>query len=92
MAQLPHNSLLTLGNDKGGTQCKPHFGESFLPLYLKGQFSPKSKIDIFPVTCSAVYQSTYFWCESPSFGDISRRDFCLLANVMGLNGALNVVK
>ena len=25
------------------------------------------------------------------FGDISRRDFCLLSNIMGLNGALNVV-
>ena len=26
-----------------------------------------------------------------SFGDIGRRDFCLLSNIMALNGALNVV-
>ena len=26
----------------------------------------------------------------PNFGDIGRRDFCLLFNIMGLNGALNV--
>ena len=25
-----------------------------------------------------------------SFGDVGRRDFCLLSNIMGLNGALNV--
>ena len=27
----------------------------------------------------------------PSLGDIGRRDFCLLSDIMGLNGALNVV-
>ena len=26
-----------------------------------------------------------------SVGDIVQRDFCLLSNIMGLNGALNVV-
>ena len=26
-----------------------------------------------------------------SSGDIDHRDFCLLSNIMGLNGALNVV-
>ena len=41
--------------------------------------------------CSAIYQSRSFWCELPSFGGISCRDFCLLSNIMGLNGALNVV-
>ena len=29
-----------------------------------------------------------FWCQLPSFGD---RDFCLLSNIVGLSGALNVV-
>ena len=37
---------------------------------LKGQFTPKSKIQIFPLTCSAIYQSRLFSCELPSFGDI----------------------
>ena len=32
-------------------------------VYLKGQFTPKSKIHIFPLTCSAIYQSRLFWCE-----------------------------
>ena len=35
---------------------------------LKGQFMLKSKIHIFPFTCSAIYQSRLFWCELPSFG------------------------
>ena len=51
---------------------------------LKGQFTPKSKIHI---TFSAVYQSKLFWCELSNFGDISSRDFCLLSNIMELNGA-----
>ena len=29
--------------------------------------------------------------QLPSSGDISRRDFCLFSNIMGVNGALNVV-
>ena len=53
---------------------------------IKGQFTLKLKIHIFPLTCSAIYQSKLFWCELSSFGDISRRDFCLLSNIMGLNG------
>ena len=52
-------------------------------LYLKGQFTPKSKIHIFPLTCTAIYQSRLLWCELPSFGD-----FYLLSNIMGINGAL----
>ena len=39
---------------------------------------------------SAIYQSRLLWCVLSSFGDIGRRDFCLLSNIMGLNGALNV--
>ena len=42
---------------------------------------------MFPLTCSATYQSRLFWCELSSFGDIGRRDFCLLSNIMGVNGA-----
>ena len=57
----------------------------------KGQFSPKSKIHIFPLTCSAVYQSRLFWCELPSVGDIGRRDVCLLSNIMELDGTRLVV-
>ena len=58
------------------------------PISLKGQFTPKSKIHIFPLFCRAIYQSRLLWCELSSFGDIGRRDFCLLSNIMGLNGAL----
>ena len=47
------------------------------PQVLKGQL-------LYPLTCSAT-------CELSSFGDIDRRDFYLLSNIMGLNGALNVV-
>ena len=46
---------------------------------------------VFYLTCSAISQSRLFWCELPSFGEISCRDFCLLSDIMGLNGALNVV-
>ena len=58
--------------------------------FLKGRFTPKSKIHIFPLTCSAIYKSREFWCELPSFGDFGRRDFCLFSNIMGLNGALSL--
>ena len=54
---------------------------------LKGQFTPKSKTQISPLTCRAIYQSRQFWCELSSFGDIGRRDFCLLSNIMGINCA-----
>ena len=53
-------------------------------LILKGQGH------IFPLTCSAIYESI-FVCDLPSFGNTSCRDFCLLYNIMGLYGALNVV-
>ena len=52
----------------------------FFKSCLKGQFTPKSKIHIFPLTFGAIYQSRLFWCELPSFGDTGRRDFCLLSN------------
>ena len=55
---------------------------------LKEQFTPQLKVHIFPHTFGAFYQSKLFWCELPSSG---RRDFCLLLNIMGVNGALNVV-
>ena len=60
-------------------------------MNLMGQFTSKSKVHSFPLTCRAIYQSRQFWCELPSFGDISHRDLCFLSNIMGLNGALNVV-
>ena len=62
-----------------------------LIIMFKGPVHPKSKIHVFPLTCSAIYQSRMFWCELPSFEDIVCRDFCLLSNIMGLNGARNVV-
>ena len=58
---------------------------------VKGQFNLKSKIQIFPLTSWASYQSRQFRCELSSLGDISRRYFCLLSNILKLNGALNVV-
>ena len=54
---------------------------------LKGQFTPKSKMHIFPLTYRAIYQTKLFWCELPSFGDVG----CLFSNIMKLNGALNVM-
>lgn len=55
-----------MGNRK--QQCK----ESSLTIIyrydghtLKGQFSPKSNIHIYPLTCRAVYQSRLFKCELP---------------------------
>lgn len=49
---------------------------------LEGQFAPKSKIDVFSLTCSAIYQSALFWSELPSFGDIICRDVCLISEIM----------
>ena len=51
---------------------------------LKGTVHPKIKNTHCP-SFRAIYQSTLFWCELPTFGDID----CLLSNIMGLNGALN---
>ena len=48
---------------------------------LKGQFTPKSKL---PVVLFVHLDS---FDELSSFGDIGRRNFCLLSNIMGLNGA-----
>lgn len=39
-------------------------------LFLKGQFTHKSKIRKSPLTCSAACVSTYFWHAWPSFGAI----------------------
>lgn len=58
---------------------------------LKGQFTPKWKIHILPVTCSAIYQSRLFWCELPNVRDISCRDVCLLWNIVELDGTQLVV-
>ncbi|MDG2590005.1 hypothetical protein P7M45_23995, partial [Vibrio parahaemolyticus] len=53
---------------------------------LKGKFTPKSKIHISPLTCSAIYQSRLIWCELPSVGDIGHRDVCLFSIKMELDG------
>ena len=53
--------------------------------YLKGQFTIKSKIHIFPLSCSAGYLSRLLWCDFQSFRDIVCRDVCLLWNVMELD-------
>ena len=58
---------------------------------LKGTVHPKIKNTLFFLTCSAVYQSKLFRYELSSFGDIDCREFCLLSNIMEINGALNVV-
>ena len=58
---------------------------------LKRQFIPKSKIHMFPLICSAIYQSRYIWCEFPSFIDIGPRDLYPFSNTIGVNSALNVV-
>ena len=50
------------------------------------KFPPKGKIRISPLTCSALYQSRFVGVSCLSFGDIGHRDFCLLSNIMGLNG------
>ena len=61
--------------------CPNNSRDVFPPqLGLKEQFSP--------LTCSAVYQIVL---ELPSFGDIGHRDFGLVSNITGLNGALFVV-
>ena len=45
---------------------------------LKGQFTPKLNIDIFPLTCSVIYQSRLLWCELPSFGAVDISAFSLI--------------
>lgn len=46
----------------------------------KVHFTPKSRISIFLLTCSANYPSRLFKSELPSYGDISRWDVCLEYN------------
>ena len=69
-------------------QFWPHSVIKLVLWHLKGTVHPKIR-NTFP--CSAIYQSELFWCELPGFGDIGYRGFCLLSNIKGLNGALNVV-
>ena len=38
---------------------------------LKGQFTPKSKIPIFPVTVRVSYPSRLFWCDFQSYRPLS---------------------
>ena len=59
-------------------------------LLLKGQFTPKAKHPflLLPVV---LFISLDSFGELSSFGDFGRRDFCIFPNIMGHNGALNVV-
>ena len=52
---------------------------------------PKIQNTFFFLFCCRIYQSRLFWCELYSFGDISRRDFCLRSNIIGLNSALCIL-
>lgn len=54
---------------------------------LKGKFTPKSEVHIFPLTCRAIYQSRLLWCELQSVGDNGRKDVRLLSNIMELEGS-----
>ena len=53
-------------------------------LHLKGQFSQNLKYILFLLPVVLFINLDYF-------GDIGRRDFCLLSNFMGVNGALIVM-
>ena len=55
-----------------------------MKCYFKGTVHPKFISFLLPVVL-------FISLDSFGFGDIGRRDFCLLSNIMGLNGALNVV-
>ena len=46
--------------------------------------------DIFCLLSVVLYISLDSFAELSSFGDIGRLDLCLLSNIMGPNGALNV--
>ena len=59
--------------------------------WFKGTAHHKIKKYLFSLTFNGIYQSKLFCCALPSFGDVSCRDFRLLSNIMGLNGARNVV-
>jgi len=56
---------------------------------LKGPYTPKNLIKntYFPLRCRDLYPSRLFSCEFSSFGNISLRDVCLLANIVELHGA-----
>ena len=53
---------------------------------LKGTVHSKIKNIYFSSDVCDIFRYKLFWCELSSFGDI-----CLFSNIMGLNGALNVV-
>ena len=57
-----------------------------IPLPLKGTVHPKIIIFLLPVVLLINLNSF-----GASSGDIGCRDFRLFSNIMGLNGALNVV-
>lgn len=56
---------------------------------LKRTFSPEAHI--FPLTHSAVYPSTSFWCKLPSLADISCPFVCLVSFKMEQDGTQHVV-
>ena len=62
--------------------CQINFRKSDFTNNLKEQFTPKSKIHIFPIKCGAIhlfiYLSWLFWCELPTFWGIAHRNVCLL--------------
>ena len=69
-------------------------GARHVEVMVKGIVYPQinnAYFSFISLFCSAIYQSRWFWCELPSFGDIGRTDFCFFSNIMGLNGALHVV-
>ena len=48
---------------------------------LKGQFTPKSKIHVFPLLCRVIIQSRQFLCELSSFGENGHRDYTVIGSV-----------
>ena len=57
-----------------------------IPVAVKGQFTPRPNIHIFPLTFSAFYLSKLFWCELQSFGDTGRGDVYFLSDIKELCG------
>lgn len=63
---------------KGQGQAHPENSLLFL-MYVslfKGQFIPKPEIHISPLTCTAIYQSSLFWCDLPEI-DIMQLTRCV---------------
>ena len=57
---------------------------------LKGQFTLKSKIHIFPLTCDAIYPSSLFWCEFLSLDILALGKSSLKHNVTSWHLACSV--